>query len=123
LIALLEDNPAIAQFIIAALEVHGYRIEHFSDSAALLAALQDGGYEMVLTDFMLPGEISGLQIIASLQERNPTLPIIVITAASHSILTQLRILYPKIPILTKPFRVQNLLQKIASLSSPTFQAR
>jgi DNA-binding response OmpR family regulator len=121
LIALLEDNLAIAQFIVAALEVHGYHVVHFSDSAALLVALQSGTYEMVLTDFMLPGEISGFQLIASLQERYPTLPIIVITAASKSTLTRLSILYPTIPILAKPFRVQDLLKKMASVSKSTFQ--
>ena len=123
MIALLEDNPSIAQFIIAALEIYGCHVEHFSDGAAFLTTLQTGTYDMVLTDFMLPGEISVLQIITSLQERCPMLPIIVITAASKSALTSLRTLYPAIPILWKPFKMKDLLQTMASLSQSTCQMR
>jgi DNA-binding response OmpR family regulator len=121
MIALLEDNPSIAQFIVAALEIHGYHIEHFSDGASFLATLQTSTYDLVLTDFMLPGEISGFQIITALQENYPTLPIIVITAANKSALTSLCTLYPVIPILWKPFKMQDLLQKMEFLSKPACQ--
>jgi DNA-binding response OmpR family regulator len=115
MIALLEDNPAIAQFIVATLAIYGSHVEHFSDGAAFLTTLQTRTYDMVLTDFMLPGEISSLQVITALQERCPMLPIVVITAASKDALSNLRTLYPAIPILWKPFKMQDLLQTMTSL--------
>ena len=115
MIALLEDNPAIAQFIIATLKIYGSHVEHFSDGTAFLTKLQTCTYDMVLTDFMLPGEISGLQVVTALQERCPMLPIVVITAASKDALSSLRTLYPAIPILWKPFKMQDLMQTMASL--------
>jgi len=121
MIALLEDNPAIAQFIVAALAIYDCHVEHFSDGAAFLTTLQSGTYDMVLTDFMLPGEISGFQVITALQERCSTLPIVVMTAASKDALTSLRTLYPAIPILWKPFKMQDLLQTMASLATTTCQ--
>lgn len=117
MIALIEDNPAIAQFISAALKIYGCQAEHFSDGAAFLTTLQSRIYDMVLTDFMLPGEISGFQVITALQERCPTLPVVVMTAASKDTLANLRTLYPAIPILWKPFKMQDLLQTMASLAT------
>jgi two-component system response regulator PilR (NtrC family) len=117
MIALLEDNHAIAQFIVATLTIYGCHVEHFSDGAAFLTALQSGTYDMVVTDFMLPGEFSGFQVVTALQERFPTLPIIVITAASRDALASLHALYPAIPILWKPFKMQDLLQTMGSLAT------
>jgi DNA-binding response OmpR family regulator len=113
MIALIEDSIAVAQLIITALEMHNYAVKHFTEGASFFFSLQSTFYDVVLVDLTLPGGVSGLQVITFLCEMNPTLPIIVVSAAGENILAGLHTLYPTLPIIRKPFKMQELLQEIA----------
>jgi DNA-binding response OmpR family regulator len=72
-------------------------------------------YSVVLVDINLPGDISGFQAILSLREIFPELPIIVVSGASKSFLASIHTLYPNIPIIHKPFKVQELLEEVIAI--------
>src|SRR5436305_10379360 len=112
MIALIEDNTAIAQLIITALEMHKYTVKHFAEGASFFFSLQTDFYDLVLVDLTLPGGVSGLQVISFLREMYPALPIIVVSAAGENILAGLHTLYPTLPIIRKPFKMQELIQEI-----------
>jgi DNA-binding response OmpR family regulator len=116
MVALIEDNSAIAQLIIAALEMHNYTVKHFTEGASFFFSLQTTFYDLVLIDLTLPGGVSGLQVITFLQEMYPTIPIIVVSAAGENILASLHTLYPALPIIRKPFKIQELVQEIVKVS-------
>jgi len=112
MLALIEDNLAIAQLILTALKMHSHPTKHFTEGASFFFSLQNSFYEAVLIDLTLPGGISGIQVITFLREMYPALPIIVVSAASENILASLHTLYPTIPILRKPFKMQELLDEV-----------
>jgi DNA-binding response OmpR family regulator len=117
MVALIEDNHAIAQLITTALEMHNYPVKHFTEGASFFFSLQTTFYDLVLIDLTLPGGVSGMQVITFLRERYPTIPIIVVSAAGENILAGLHTLYPTIPIIRKPFKMQELIQKIEKTSN------
>jgi DNA-binding response OmpR family regulator len=116
MIAIIEDNNAIAQLIITALEMHNYAVKHFTEGASFFFSLQTTFYDLVLIDLTLPGGVSGLQVITFLREMYPTIPIIVVSAAGENILAGLHTLYPTLPIMRKPFKIQELMQEVEKVS-------
>lgn len=71
-------------------------------------------YDLLLVDILLPGSMSGVETIHIIRRSIPQehLPIIVVSACSQKELDQAQLELPQVPILRKPFRIQELLQII-----------
>ncbi|HZU66581.1 MAG TPA: response regulator [Ktedonobacteraceae bacterium] len=122
-IAVLEDNPDILEYMKTALEMAGHQVDTFIDGYLFLQSLLTGTairtplpYDLVTIDLLLPGTISGLEAIKRIRQDIPAhqLPIIVITGVGVKGMQELQSLFPTIPVLHKPFRLQALLQLIDS---------
>lgn len=125
-IGLLEDNPAILDFMTTALQMAGYRVETHTKSASLLEALLAGGdvaaplpYDIVIVDLLLPGNIPGLAAIEHIHQAiSPKrLPIIVVSACSQDELEEVKLKLPHVPVLRKPFKMNALLQLIEQMKA------
>ncbi|GAC1372130.1 MAG: response regulator [Ktedonobacteraceae bacterium] len=114
MIALIEDTPSVAQLIVILLEQQGYSVKHFLDGVSFFATIQDTLYDLVLVDLNLPGNVSGFQVIISLNEMMPHVPIIIVSGASKGLLASVHTLYPTLPIISKPFRMNDLLQEVST---------
>ncbi|MBA2682048.1 MAG: response regulator [Ktedonobacteraceae bacterium] len=114
MIALIEDTPTVAQLITFILEKQGYHIQHFLDGAAFFGTIQDTAYNLVLVDLNLPGNVTGLQVIMSLREMMPHVPIIIVSGASKSLLASVHTLYPTLVIIRKPFKTRELIQEVVA---------
>ncbi len=77
-ILLVDDNSLVAQATMGVLAAAGHRAEWAVTAEAALLRHQPGVWDFVLTDIRLPG-IDGWQLIARLHEREPRLPVGVIT--------------------------------------------
>ena len=125
-IALLEDNPAILDYMSTALRMAGHTIYTHTDGHSLLAALFHQAdvstplpYDLLIVDLLLPGNISGAETIRRIHQTIPSgsLPIIIVSACSEGELAQVSASFPHIPILRKPFRMSSLLHIIEQLRS------
>jgi DNA-binding response OmpR family regulator len=78
-ILLVEDDPGIVDFVQRGLETAGFAVEAEMDgSDGERRALHDG-FDVIVLDLMLPGR-SGLEILASVRQAKPSVPVIVLTA-------------------------------------------
>ncbi len=127
-IAVLEDNPAICEYLTTALEMAGHRVSAHTHGASLLATLfTESGirwplpYDLVTADLLLAGELSGLEVIARIRTSiTPAqLPIIMLSGAGDGLLEQAKCRFPQSPLLRKPFQMKALLQLIEDLSRST----
>ena len=78
-ILLVEDDAAIATVIIAALEDEGFTITHCTSIAERDRLLEAGRFGVMLTDVILE-DGDGLASLASMRERAPDVPVIVLSA-------------------------------------------
>src|SRR5438270_13992296 len=78
-VLVVEDEPAIADFIERGLRAEGYAVEVASDGAAGEARALADGFDLVVLDLMLPGR-SGLEILEAIRESDARLPVILLTA-------------------------------------------
>lgn len=81
-IYIVDDEPKIGELFATVLNRDGYDAHSFVSPAALLERLeQDEAPDVVLTDLQMP-EMSGIDLIDTLQHRPKPLPVIVMTAHS-----------------------------------------
>ena len=78
-VLLIEDEPGIVDFVRRGLEGQGFRVQAEVDGLAGERAALEDGVDVVVLDLMLPGR-SGLDVLATLREARPELPVIVLTA-------------------------------------------
>jgi DNA-binding response OmpR family regulator len=77
-ILVIEDDPDVLQMIVRHLERLDYDVISARDGMEGLKKLEAGGYDMVITDIVMP-YISGVGVVTALKEKWPMIPIIAIT--------------------------------------------
>ncbi len=83
-VLIVEDHALVREGMAQTLSRLGadWCVIEAPDAAQALALLDDGAdIDLVLTDIMLPG-MNGLSLLATLRERDPSLPVIVVSALS-----------------------------------------
>ncbi|WP_158915447.1 response regulator [Caulobacter sp. S45] len=77
-ILLAEDDESLRRFLAKALERAGYEVCSCPDGETAVEALDDGPYDLLLTDIVMPG-IDGIEVAREAAARQPGLPIMFIT--------------------------------------------
>src|SRR6201994_1638447 len=78
-ILIIDDEAAIRESLETLLVLEGYAVDLAPEGQAGLRAIDGKNYDLVLLDLSLPGQ-NGLEILARIRERQPNLPVIMITA-------------------------------------------
>jgi len=80
-ILLVDDDPGLLRTIQLLLEDEaGHRVTTAASGEAALQLLErTGGFDVVVSDVAMPG-MDGIQLLGTIRERNPRLPVILITA-------------------------------------------
>ena len=113
-ILVVEDQKDIAELIALHLSDLGLAVVCVHDGIAGLKAAQEGGFDVVVLDVMLPG-MDGLAIIRQLRmDRNPV-PVLMLTAKSGEIDRVLGLELGADDYLTKPFSVPELQARIKAI--------
>jgi DNA-binding response OmpR family regulator len=82
-ILLIEDEPRLNEFIKKGLEQNGYVVDASTHGSAGLEMVSVNSYDLVLLDVMLPGQ-SGFEVLENMRRFNIKIPVIIISALSHS---------------------------------------
>jgi len=77
----------------------------------------EGGWDVVVTDLMMPG-MSGWEVITAIRGRSPTMPIVLITALSDADIMR-RASEWRVPVVAKPFPMAVLEAAVLGALSPT----
>src|ERR1700691_6121370 len=78
-ILIIDDEAAIRESLETLLLLEGYVVESAAEGQSGLRFIDTRSYDLVLLDLALPGQ-NGLDILARIRERQPHLPVIMITA-------------------------------------------
>ena len=85
-ILLVEDDPAVAEATQDLLHNIGFDTRWVGDGLAALTFVEDGPkLALVMSDVVMPGGVSGLDLARTLRDRRPELPVILTTGySSHA---------------------------------------
>ena len=112
----VEDDQAIRELILYALEQAGYEAQGFEDGTGFLEALETRLPQLVLLDQMLPG-MDGSQLLAHMrsQERTRHIPVIMLTAKGAEMDKVRSLDAGADDYVVKPFGVMELLSRIKAV--------
>jgi len=113
LILVVEDEPTLADAVVARLAAAGFDTVHAGDGPGAMAAVREHRPDAVVLDVMLPG-YDGLEVCRRIQRERPT-PVLMLTArdAEPDLLAGLG--SGADDYLTKPFSMRELIARVQAL--------
>ena len=113
-ILIVEDDADIAEILRLHLQDEGYEVAHAADGDAGCCLLDQGGWDALVLDLMLPG-VDGLEICRRARAMARYVPIIIISARSSEVHRILGLELGADDYLTKPFSVLELVARVKAL--------
>lgn len=110
-ILVIEDEPGIVDFLQRGLSTYGYDVITALDGIAGTEKAIADTVDLVILDLMLPGR-SGLDVLASIREYKPNLPVIALTARADLDDRIAGLDAGLVDYLTKPFSLRELAARI-----------
>jgi DNA-binding response OmpR family regulator len=112
----IEDDEPIARILDQGLRLAGYDVVIETDGRDGSRRWANGGFAAVILDVMLPG-VNGLDIAAERRLQGDRTPILLLTARDDDEVRRRASLVRVDAMMVKPFAYQDLLERVAALSS------
>ncbi|MGJ5131651.1 CHASE3 domain-containing protein [Bradyrhizobium oligotrophicum] len=112
-ILVVEDDLLVRDFVLAQLQGLGYTTLVASQaSEALAIAARNQPFDLLFTDVIMPGGISGRQLAETIMTTRPALPVLYTSGYTGDEMVENRQLVPDALLLTKPYRRAELAQMV-----------
>ena len=112
-ILVIEDDLDVLSILIKHLKYLGYEVIIASDGMEGLKRLDSGGYDLVITDIVMPF-VSGVGVVTALKNKYPHIPVIAITGYGKE--PEAAAMEKKADlVLAKPVKMAELKEHIADL--------
>ena len=113
-VLLVEDDHEVAALTREMLICLGYSVMHVTTASAALGALADGrSIDIVLSDVMMPGGTSGLDLAREIKRRRPDLPVVLVTGYADAAASMED---GKFGLLLKPYSLETLMEALSAQS-------
>jgi len=121
-ILVVDDEPLVCDAIKMMLEFDGHVVETAGSAKAALVLLEKGKFDLVITDFEMP-IMKGDELAAVIKSRDPTQPVIMITAYAEMLQAAGKPLTGVDSIISKPFLLEDLREAIAKATPLAAEGR
>jgi PAS domain S-box-containing protein len=112
-ILLVEDNIDMRSVTAEIITGLGYRVIDVPEAEAAMAVAGRGEkIDLVLSDVVLPGGVSGLELARDLQNGQPGLPVIFMSGYPRAVVNRRGMLGAEAVLLHKPFQKRNLAEAL-----------
>lgn len=113
-ILLVEDDASLGEGLRTALRRAAYTVDWLRDGASALAAIRDGGVDLVVLDLGLP-QMDGIEVIRQARRLGADVPILVLSARERASDRALGLDVGADDYLGKPFDARELLARVRAL--------
>jgi CheY-like chemotaxis protein len=115
-VLVVDDEPTVRMLIVDTLDDAGCKVLEAADGNGALAILQsEAKIDLLITDVGLPGGMNGRQIADAGRALRPDLKVLFITGYAENAVVGNGHLDPGMQIMTKPFTIEAIGQKIRQL--------
>jgi PAS domain S-box-containing protein len=112
-ILVVEDDDDVRTYSVEILRELGYRVVEAHDGPSALRLLErQAGVDLLLTDVVLPGGITGAQVAARARELKPNLKVLFTTGYARNAIIHHGRLDKGVRLITKPFGSAELASKV-----------
>ena len=110
-ILLAEDDESLRGFLGRALERAGYEVRSCADGEEALVALDDGAWDLLLTDIVMPG-VDGIEVARQCAARDPKTQIMFITGFAAVALAAGERAPAGAKVLSKPVHLREIVAEV-----------
>jgi CheY-like chemotaxis protein len=112
-ILVVEDDSDVRAYSVESLRELGYHVLEAKDGPAALQALSSHGkVDLIFSDVVLPGGMSGADVVAKARETDPTLKALFTTGYSRNAIVHHGRLDKGVHLLPKPFSFEDLAVRV-----------
>jgi PAS domain S-box-containing protein len=114
-VLVVEDNEGVRRYGVEVLAELGYRVLEATDGPAALQLLERTPAEridLLFTDIVLPGGMSGREVAERAKVKRPGLPVLLTTGYAAGVTRNSDRLGAAIPVLGKPYTLEGLARKV-----------
>ncbi len=110
----VEDDALVREAVMRALVESGFEVLVAEDGEAALRLLEGGARrpDVVFSDVVMPGAVSGIDLAGILRQRYPGLPVILATGY-----TEQQIAVPDVQVLAKPYAIEKLVALLSKAAA------
>ncbi|MGQ9632518.1 MAG: response regulator [bacterium] len=108
-ICVVDDDADVRETLCDVLQESGYKTIGFPDGPRALQRLEKEPVDIVITDLMMP-EMDGLELLESIKEIDPELPVIIITGYATVERTIEALRRGANNFITKPFKAEDIIE-------------
>ena len=109
-----EDDVDVGYFVTEMLRAEGFDVTKVESGDDGATTFDSQSFHLLLTDVRMPGTKDGLDLAEHVLERNPNLPIVIVSGFAEEIGARLAALGRKATFLRKPFLMGELVSAIQS---------
>lgn len=114
-ILLAEDEHSLSRAVVALLEKNHYSADAVYDGEEALAYLEEGNYDALILDIMMP-KVDGLEVLRRLRQQGNPIPVLLLTAKSEVEDKVTGLDMGANDYLTKPFSTAELMARIRAMT-------
>lgn len=113
-VLLVEDDPIMLATAADMLAGLGYTVVRASDAMKAMDEIDTGGIDLVFTDILLPGGMTGLDVANHAKRTRPGLAVVFTSGYAHDGPSKSIVLPPDATMLEKPYALQALARALRS---------
>lgn len=114
-ILVIEDDSALRHYVTKGLRAQGYSVRACANGDGALVEIARSLPDLVLTDVMLRGRLSGGDLAAAIRREHPDVPILFMSGYSDEVLVEQGRFIEGNSLLAKPFRMHDLAAAVRRL--------
>jgi two-component system response regulator CssR len=119
-IALVEDEKNLANLVVKYLEANNYEVTLYTTGEEAISNI-DKKIDLWILDIMLPGEISGFDLLKALRYKEKNIPIIFTSARDKDIDKIVGLELGGDDYLAKPYSIRELVLRVKNIITRTYQ--
>ena len=113
-ILIVEDEPSLREFLIRGLGIAGYRVSSAADGSAALEALENGTFDLLITDIVMP-KLDGIALALKAAKDWPDMKILMMTGYAHERMRAHNLGVLSHDIIAKPFTLDQIQTIVATV--------
>lgn len=114
-ILIVDDEPSVRDVMATVLMDAGYSVQTAADGHIALEIIGAAPPDLIITDVMMP-TLDGWALLDQARERNPTLPVILMSAGDWLRARRMTPIPDHAVFLAKPFAIEELLALVVRLT-------
>ena len=113
-ILVVEDDEAMREFLVEAISRSGYAVQSVDNGTDALDRVSAERFDLLLTDIRMPG-LDGLELARQARVNNPALGVLLVTAYAQDALGATDLDGTRTDVLSKPFNLNELIDRVATI--------